>query len=63
MCNSQEIEEEYHFVSICKEYIFRQTLYNKINEKSDIRETVKPILLNKISCQTNSKTKHYNYFY
>ncbi len=36
ICNSKEIEDEYHFVSICKEYIFRQSLYNKINEKSDI---------------------------
>ncbi len=37
ICNSKEIENEHHFVSICKEYdIFRQSLYNKINEKSDI---------------------------
>ncbi len=37
ICNSKEIEDEYHFVSICKEYdTFRQSLYNKINEKSDI---------------------------
>ncbi len=37
ICNSKEIEDEYHFVSIYKEYdIFRQSLYNKINEKSDI---------------------------
>ncbi len=37
ICNSKEIEDEYHFVSICKEFdIFRQSLCNKINEKSDI---------------------------
>ncbi len=37
ICNSKEIEDEYHFAAICKEYdIFRQSLHNKINEKSDI---------------------------
>ncbi len=37
ICNSKEIKAEYHFISICKECgIFRQSLYNKINEKSDI---------------------------
>ncbi len=37
ICNSKEIEDEYHFVSSCKEYdIFRQSFYNMINEKSDI---------------------------
>ncbi len=35
--NSKEIGDDYHFVSIGTEYdIFRQSLYNKINEKSDI---------------------------
>ncbi len=37
ICNPEDIEDEYDFVSICKKYdIFRQSLYNKINEKSDI---------------------------
>ncbi len=37
ICNSKEFEDEYHFVSICKEYdSFRQSLYKNINEKSDI---------------------------
>ncbi len=37
ICNSTQIVDGYHFVSICKEYdIFRQSLYNKVNEKSVI---------------------------
>ncbi len=37
ICNSKEIEDEYNFVSIFKEYnIFRQSLYDKINKKSEI---------------------------